>query len=130
MAVGLAAATANAILNALCRSTAWTEPAEVWIKLHVGDPGSAGTSNAATETDRVQATFGTNASGGAISNTVAISWTSVAGTEDFTHYSAWDASTSGNFLWSGTMTANSVTAGDNFEIPIGDLDVTLTPVAS
>lgn len=130
MAVGLAAATANAILNALCRSTAWTEPAEVWIQLHVGDPGSAGTSNAATETDRSQATFGTNASGGAISNTSAISWTSVAGTEDYTHYSAWDASTSGNFLWSGTVTANSVTANDDFEIPIGDLDVTLTPVAA
>lgn len=130
MAVGLASASANAILNALCRSTAWTEPAEVWIKLHVGDPGSAGTANAATETDRIQATFGTNASAGAISNTAALTWTSVAGTEDYTHYSAWDASTAGNFLFSGTVTANAVTAGDNFEIPIGDLDVTLTPVAA
>lgn len=130
MAVGLAAAAANAILNALCRSTAWTEPDAVYIQLHVGDPGAAGTSNPATETDRVQATFGTNASGGAISNTAAITWTNVAGTEDYTHYSAWDASTSGNFLFSGTVTANAVVAGDTFEIPIGDLDVTLTPVAA
>lgn len=125
MAVGLAAATANAILNALCRSTAWTEPAAVWVKLHVGDPGAAGTSNAATETDRIEATFGTNASGGAISNTAALTWPAVAGSEDYTHFSAWDASTSGNFLFSGTITANAVTTGDDFTIPIGDLDVSL-----
>lgn len=130
MAVGLSSTVANAILNALCRSTAWTEPDAVWIKLHIGDPGSAGTSNPATETDRIQATFGTNASGGAISNTAVLTWTAVAASEDYTHYSAWDASTSGNFLFSGTMTANAVTANDDFEIPIGDLDVTLTPVAS
>lgn len=125
MAVGLAAATANAILDALCRSAAWTEPAAVWVQLHVGDPGAAGTSNPATETDRVQATFGTGASGGAISNTSALTWTAVAGAEDYTHFSAWDASTSGGFLFSGTVTANAMLVGDNFEIPIGDLDVAL-----
>jgi len=130
MTVGLSSTVANAVLNALCQSTTWTEPAAVWIKLHVGDPGSAGTANPATETTRKQATFGTVASGGAISNTVALDWTTVAGTEDYTHYSAHDASTSGNFLWSDDMTANAVTAGDNFSIPVGELDVTLAPVAA
>jgi hypothetical protein len=131
MAVGLAAATANAILNALCRSTAWTEPAELWIKIHTGDPGAAGTSNAATETDRIQATFGTNASGGAISNTAASTWTSVAATETYTHVSVWDASTSGNFIFSAQLAASkAVDAGDDFTIPIGDIDVTLGAVAS
>ena len=130
MTVGLSSTVANAILNALCRSTAWTEPDAVYVQLHVGDPGSAGTSNAATETDRQQATFGTNASGGAISNTAALTWTGVAGSEDYTHFSAWDASSSGNFLFSGTMTANAVTTGDTFQIPIGDLDVTQGPVAA
>lgn len=125
MTVGLAAATANSILNALCRNAAWTQPSAVWIKLHTGDPGAAGTSNAATETTRKQGTFGTNASGGAISNTVAISWTAVAGTEDFTHFSAWDASTAGTFLFSGTITANAMTAGDDFNVPIGDADLVL-----
>lgn len=130
MAVGLAAATANAVLDALCRSVTWTEPAGVWIQLHVGDPGAAGTANTAVETDRTQAVFGAGAVSGAISNTVALTWSSVAGTEDFTHYSAWDASSGGNLLFSGTVTANSVTAGDDFTIPVGDLDVTLTPVAT
>lgn len=130
MTVGLSSTVANAILDALCRSVAWTDPAAVYIQLHTGDPGSAGTSNVATETDRTQATFGAGASGGAISNTAAISWTNVAGTEDYTHYSAWDASTSGNYLFSGTVTANAVVAGDTFTIAIGDLDVTLTPIAA
>lgn len=123
MAVGLAAATANAILDALCRSVAWSDPAAFWIKLHVGDPGSAGTSNAATETTRKQPTFSA-ASGGAITNSAAITWTNVAGTEDYTHWSAWDASTAGTFLMSGTITANAVVTADTFEIPIGELDIT------
>lgn len=129
MAVGWAPGVANSILNALCRSTAWTEPDEVWVQLHVGDPGAAGTSNAATETDRIQATFGTNASGGAISNTAALVWTGVAGSEDYSHFTAWSASTSGTFLFSGTITANAVTTGDDFSIPISDLDVSLSIAA-
>lgn len=130
MTLGLSATTANAILNALCRSTPWAEPAEVWIQLHVtGEPGANGTANVATEADRVQATFGTNAASGLISNTAVVQWTNVAGTEDYLYFSAWDASTAGNFLFSGTVTANAVTAGDTFTIPIGDLDVSLTIAA-
>lgn len=129
MAEGWASGIANAVLDALCRSVAWTEPDEVWIQLHTGAPGAAGTANVATETDRIQATFGSAAASGAISNTAALTWTGVAGTEDYTHFSAWSASTSGTFLFSGTITANAVTTGDDFTIPIGDLNVSL-PIAS
>jgi hypothetical protein len=126
MATGLSSTVANGFLNALCRATNYTAPTAFYIKLHVGDPGSAGASNAATETTRKAVTFGSTASGGAISNTVAITWTTVAGTEDFTHYSIWDASTAGNFLGSGTITANAVVAGDDFTIAIGDIDLALS----
>lgn len=129
MATGLAAATANAILDALCRSVAWTEPNALYVKLHVGDPGAAGTANPAVETDRVLATFGTGASGGAISNTAALTWTAVAGAEDYTHFSVWDSPTTGNFQFSGTVGANAVAIGDDFVIPIGDLDVQLSVAA-
>lgn len=129
MAVGFAPATANSILNLMFRGTAWTPPAAVWVKLHTGDPGAAGTANAATETTRKQGTFATNASGGSISNTAALSWTAVAGSEDYTHFSLWDASTGGTFLLSGTVTANPLTAGDNFDAAIGALVATI-PVAS
>jgi hypothetical protein len=127
MAVGFSAAVANAILDAYARSVAWTDPAAVWVQLHTADPGAAGTSAVAGNADRKQATFGTPASGGAISNTVAIAWSTseVDTAEDYSHLSLWDASTSGNFLGSGVMTANAVQVGDTFTIPIGDLDITL-----
>lgn len=126
MATGLAPATANAILDALCRNVAWTPPSALYVKLHVGDPGAAGTANAATETTRKQATFGTAASGGAISNTSAITWTGVSGSEDYTHFTTWDAASAGSFQFSGTITANPVTSGDDFSIAVGDLDVALS----
>ena len=125
MAEGLSVAQANAYLNSLCRAAAYSPPAGVFVKLHVGAPGAAGTANPAGNTTRQAATFGTAASGGAISNTVAIDWTNVNTAEDYTHFSAWDASSAGNFLFSGTITANAVAVGDNFWIPIGDCDVTL-----
>lgn len=121
MATGLSATAANELLDAICNADAYSV-AEVWIKLHVGDPGSAATANAATETTRKQASFGAAASG-AITNDAALTWTNVAGTEDFTHYSAWTASSAGTFLFSGTVTANAVVAGDTFTIAVGDLDL-------
>lgn len=130
MAVGLAAGQANAILDALCRSVAYTDPAGFFVKLHTGDPGSAGTGNAATETDRVEATFSA-ASGGAITNSAALTWTSVAATETYTHVSFWSASTGGTFLGSDQLAASkAVDAGDDFTIPAGDLDLSITPIAA
>jgi hypothetical protein len=130
MAVGLASATAQSLLNALFNATNYTAPTALHIQLHVGDPGSAGTANVATETDRqdITSSFST-ASGGTVTNDVAISWTTVAGSEDYTHYSVWSASTNGTFYWSGVITANAVTAGDTFTIPVGDLDGTMSVAA-
>lgn len=130
MAVGLASATAAALLDALANQTNYTAPTALWIKLHTGDPGSAGTSNAATETTRKDATSAfAAASGGTCSSNVDLTWTSVAGTEDFTHYSVWSASSGGTFYWSGTITANSVTAGDTFTLASGDIDLSLSTAA-
>lgn len=122
MAVGFSATVANAFLDAVCRNVSYAN-ANVYIKLHVGDPGAAGTSNPAGNTTRQQATFATPASGGLISNTAAILWTNVSTSEDYTHFSAWTASSGGTFLFSGTVTANAVGAGDNFQANVGDLDV-------
>lgn len=118
MAEGFGAAGANTALDALLA-------AYPWIKLHTGAPGAAGTTNPATETTRKQASW-TAASSGAASNSGALTWTNVAGSEDFTHFTAWTASTAGTFGFSGTVSANAVTAGDTFTAAIGDLDVTLT----
>ena len=124
MATGMSTATCNSILDAIGNNTSYAI-ATPYVQLHVGDPGAAGTSNVATETTRKLVSFGA-ASGGAISNDAAITWTGVAGTEDFTHWTLWTASLGGTFIGSGTVTANAVVAGDTFTIPTGDLDITLT----
>ncbi|MEI5100301.1 hypothetical protein RB200_19460 [Streptomyces sp. PmtG] len=121
MTVGFSTAAANTHLDNQGSTYSW-------IKLHVGDPGAAGTANAATETTRKQATWA-SASGAAKTTTADLVWTAVAGTEDYTHFSMWTASTAGSFGGSGTVTANAVTAADTFTIPTGELDLTL-PVAS
>jgi hypothetical protein len=128
MAVGLAPAYAAKALDALCGNANWTNDGDPWIKLHVGDPGAAGTSNAATETTRKQCAFAA-ASGGSIASSAALQWTAVAGSEDYTHFSAWTASSGGTFMFSGTVTANAVTAGDTLDVASGGLTATL-PVAS
>jgi hypothetical protein len=121
MATGFGSAGANTALDALVA-------AYPWIKLHTGDPGAAGTSNAATETTRKQASWNAS-SGGATANSGSFGWTGVSGSEDYTHFSAWTASTAGTFGFSGTISANAVTIGDNFTVNAGDLDVSL-PLAS
>lgn len=117
---------ANGFLDAFARNVSYANAA-VWVKLHTGDPGSAGTSNAATETTRQQATFGSAASGRAISNTAVIEWLNVSTTETYTWISLWTASSGGTFLGRDDLSSSAaVTAGDTFRIPVGDLDLTFT----
>lgn len=130
MAVGLASGIANSILDAYCRSVAWTEPAAFFVKLHTGDPGAAGTANAFGDTTRQAATFSA-ASGGAITTSGATTWTSVSTTGTLSHVSFWDASSGGTFIGSDDLAAaKGVNAGDDFTIPAGDLDLNLTPIAA
>ena len=121
----LAESVRNSFLNALCRNTSYANGA-VWAKLHISDPGTAGTTGAAGETTRQQATFGSVASGAAISNTTAIAWTSVSASETYTHVSLWSASTAGTFLGGAALTqSKTVNVTDNFSVPVGDLDLTI-----
>jgi len=124
MATGISSYLANAWLDAVGNNTSFAV-ATVYVKLHVGDPGANGTSNAATETTRKAASFAA-ASSGSIASDAAITWTNIAGSQDATHFTAWDNISAGNFLFSGTITANAYTAGDTFTISSGALTVSLT----
>jgi hypothetical protein len=124
MATGVSSYLANAWLDALGNATSYSV-AVVYVKLHTGDPGANGTSNAATETTRKAASFAA-ASSGSIASDAAITWTNIAGSQDATHFTAWDNVSAGNFLFSGTITANAYSAGDTFTISSGALTVSLT----
>lgn len=121
MAEGFSAASAATHLDS--QVTAYP-----WFKMHVGAPGANGTANAATETTRKNPAFAA-ASGGSKASSADAVWTNVAGTEDYTHWSQWSASTAGNFGGSGAVTANALTIGDTLTIPAGSLVLTV-PVAS
>lgn len=90
--------------------------ANTYVKLHTGDPGEAGTNNAATEATRKVVTWSA-ASSGSMATSGTAEWTNVSTTETYSHWSLWDASTSGNCLWTGALSSSAaVTAGDTFQI--------------
>ena len=124
MATGISGYLANQWLDALGNNDTFAVT-NVYVKLHVGDPGAAATANAATETTRKEASFSA-ASSGSLTSDAALTWTNIAGSQDATHFSAWDNLTAGNFLFSGTVTANAYTAGDTFTIASTSLTVSLT----
>lgn len=129
MAVGLSAANlANRWLDMLS-GTAFTAPANTFVKLHTADPGAAGATAASANTTRPQLTWAA-ASAGSKAISASASWASwAAGTETLTHISVWDASTAGNFLFSVALTtAKTVTNGDTFTLTA--LSFALTPIAA
>jgi hypothetical protein len=133
MATGLSTTNANAFLDWLFNGTAMpTAPTGCWIQLHTADPGAAGTNAVAGNATRkdLRAAMAA-ASGGAITSDTALTWTSgeVDTSEDYTHWTAWSASTAGTFLCSGTITANAVTSGDEFSLPVGEVDAALNVAA-
>jgi hypothetical protein len=116
----------NKMLDAWSSTTTYTLNANVYVKLHTGDPGAAGTSNAAGHTTRVEATFGAAATGAA-TTTGAVSFTSLSTAETITHVSFWNHITAGDFLGSDDLPASkAVSIGDTLTIPTGDIDLSLT----
>lgn len=124
MAEGVSSYMANAWLNAAFNNTSFAV-AQAYMQLHTAAPGASGTTAVATETSRKTVSMAT-ATGGTITNDVQVQWTGIAGSQDATHYTLWDASTVGNFLGSGVITANAYTAGDTLTFAIGDIDIALT----
>lgn len=122
MAEGLTVAGAATALTAL-------KGAYTWAQLHTAAPGPSGTTAVATETDRVQIEWPTTVTTQTMSNTNTLTWTGVAGSEDYTHVSIWSAATGGTCGMTGIITANPVTVGDTFQLAPGDVDTTF-PVAS
>jgi hypothetical protein len=115
---------ANELLDHIMGIGSYTAPTALYVKLHIGDPGANATANPAGETTRVAAGTWAAAASGASSNNAAISWTSVSTSETYSHISLWDALTGGNPLLKGALTTSkAITAGQDAEFAIGELDV-------
>ena len=102
-------------------------PTDLWIKLHIGDPGPDGTGNPALNDERKLIEMGTainigvdgRAQAASIDN---VSWPSVPADETYSHISIWDAETLGAVWYYDAMLASvPVTTGGAFVFPIGQL---------
>lgn len=123
---------ADKLLDHMLGKAAYTEPT-VYVGLYTTVPtmpaGTGGTEVSGGSYARVELTGHTAsaASGSAASNadlvftTATADWGTVAGIGLF------DASTSGTLLWAGDLSASkTVSSGDTFSIPSGDLTVALS----
>lgn len=108
----------------MLRGTAFTAPAAVYVKLHTGDPGSSGTSNASATTTRVAITWAA-ATGGALAiNGTLPKWSALGTAETISYVSLWDASSSGNHLGNYDLTTpRSVLVGDDLTLNTASLSL-------
>ena len=133
MAVGSSAAgLANKWLDML-GAAAFTAPTGTYVKLHIGDPGSAAATSPSSVTTRPAVTWASASGGSKASSGTAPSWTSWAGTnaEVVTHISVWDTAgpTGGNFLFSAALSASkTINTGDTLNLT--SLTYALTPIAA
>jgi hypothetical protein len=133
MAVGFSTVnTVNAWLDCLrgTGATTFTGVTTLYVQLHKGDPGPAGTNNVSSTTTRQAVNFAA-ASGGSQSITGTPQWTNWAGTngEVVSHIAVFGASSGGTFYYSGTLsTPKTVNTGDT--LTLSALTVSITPLAA
>src|SRR5262245_11645339 len=97
---------ANKILNNLINNGAWSAPAAIYAQLHTGSPGASGTTAvSAGSSTRLQVSYSAASSGSVTISGNVGPWTNGGTTETLSDVSFWDASTSGNFLWSAAMSS-------------------------
>jgi hypothetical protein len=116
------------------QANAWLDTdfatAVCFVKLHVGDPGVAATSNAAAgDTTRKQATMGAAAAGVKAMTSMSGVWTNVSTTETLSDVSIWTASSAGTFKWSIALSANQPWVNTN-TFTLTALSFTISPLAA
>lgn len=117
----------NELLDHVFRNSAYTPPSNVYLALYTSLPSDAGGGTEVSGGDyaRQAITFGA-ASGGAIANTGAVSFTaSGANFGTIVGVGIHDAASSGNLLAWKAITSVTINDGDTLTFPIGDIDVTL-----
>jgi len=123
MTVGFASSVVNGWLDGTYSTT------NMWVKLHTGDPGAAGTSNAAAgDTNRRQVTMA-SASGGSKALSSSPTYTNGGTSETITHVSFWSLVSAGVYQGSGALgTSKAWASGDTLDFTT--LTIAITPIAA
>jgi hypothetical protein len=118
----------NELLDHVLGTGSYTMPTQVYVALFTSATADAGTGTEVTGGSyaRVAVDF-TAASGGVTNPTADVEFpTASANWGTVTHIALVDASSSGNFLFHGALTASkTIETGDTLVIPAADLDVSL-----
>lgn len=118
------------LLDWLMTNGSATRPTAWYVALYTAAPSDSGggTEVSGNGYSRQAVTMDAATSpGGTTSNTGAVSFTASGGNwGTITHIGIHDASTAGNLLWHGAMTASKTVAdGDTLEFSIGNIDLTI-----
>ena len=118
------------LLDWLMTNGSATRPTAWYVALYTAAPSDSGggTEVSGNGYAREAVTFAAATSpGGTTSNTGAVSFTAAGGDwGTITHIGIHDASSGGNLLWHGAMTASKTVAdGDTLEFSVGNIDLTI-----
>ena len=115
------------LIEHVLRNTAYTSPTTVHLSLHTANPAedASGTEVSGSGYGRQAIAFGAH-SNGACSNSAVEEFTASGGAfGTVTHFGIFDASSSGNLLYYGALTASKVVAdGDTLKFAIGSITIT------
>ena len=121
------------ILDHVFKIAAFTQPTNIYIGLHTADPTDAGTGTEVSGTNyaRVDASSSwaaADSTAGTITTNADITFAAAGsgGWGTVTHIGIWDASSTGNLLFHGSLAASKTVAeSDIFQITAGNLTITL-----
>ena len=115
------------LIEHVLRNVSFTSPSTVHLSLHTADPTEAGTGTEVSGNNysRQEITFGAH-SDGACANSSEETFTASGGSfGTVTHFGIFDASSSGNLLYYGALTASKTVAdGDSLKFAVGSITIT------
>jgi hypothetical protein len=115
------------VLDHVFGGNAYTAPVTLYTGLYTASPSDTGGGTELSGDGYARQATAFTVTGNTASNTSAEEWATATGSwGTITHVGVFDASTGGNLMAYGTLTASkTIATGDVFRIPAGDLDITL-----
>lgn len=120
----------NKVLDHVFKTASYSVPSNIYVALSTADPTDSGGSIAEPSGNNYARTACNTwdaASSGAIANTGAVTFPTASGSwGTITHFALYDASTSGNMLAHGSLSASkAIGNGDTASFAAGAIDITL-----